>query len=236
MSPAHIGLLGIVMLILIAMLEVGIIESAYQKLGMSHRAITLLLLLSIFGSYINIPIASIAPAHAVHHHIYNLSYAARLEADPRDTLIAINLGGAVIPVLLSIYLLTRVGGVLPAMIATATVALVVHHFSRIIPGAGVAVPTFIPGATAAILAIMLTRERRPAVAYIAGTMGCLLGADVLNLALVARLNAPVAAIGGSGPFDGLFVSGLIAVLVAEGPATLHTPQHVKAQLQLFPEP
>ncbi len=60
MSPVHIGLLGVILLFLIAMLEVGIIESAYQKLGMSHRAVTLLLLLSIFGSYINIPVATIS--------------------------------------------------------------------------------------------------------------------------------------------------------------------------------
>ena len=218
MSPVHVGLLGLVLLFLIAMLEVGIIESAYQKLGMSHRAVTLLLLLSIFGSYINIPVATIStisPPPAVHHHhIYNLSYIAALLPNANDTIIAVNLGGAVIPVLLSAYLLMRVGGVAPAFIATVVVALLVHHFSRVVQGAGIAVPTFIPGFAAAILAILLTRERRPVVAYVAGTIGCLVGADVLNLALVARLNAPIASIGGAGTFDGVFVSGVIAVLLA----------------------
>jgi uncharacterized membrane protein len=215
MSPIHIGLLGVVLLFLIAMLEVGIIESAYQKLGMSHRAVTLLLLLSILGSYINIPVATISsPPIVHHHHIYNLSYIPALLPNPDDTIIAVNLGGAVIPVLLSAYLLMSVGGVAPAFIATVVVALLVHHFSRIIPGAGIAVPTFIPGFAAAILAILLTRERRPVVAYVAGTIGCLIGADVLNLALVARLNAPIASIGGAGTFDGVFVSGVIAVLLA----------------------
>jgi uncharacterized membrane protein len=213
MSPEHVGLL-VLLFILIGMLEVGIIESAYHKLGMSHRAITLLLLLSIIGSYINIPIASIAPTYVSHHHIYNLRYVPALVSQPDDTIIAINLGGAVIPVLLSIYLLLRVGGFIPALIATALVALLVHHFARIVPGAGIAVPTFIPGFAAAILAMLLTREQRPVVAYVAGTIGCLMGADVMNLALVARLNAPVAAIGGAGTFDGIFVSGVIAVLLA----------------------
>jgi uncharacterized membrane protein len=215
MSPVHIGLLGVVLLFLIAMLEVGIIESAYQKLGMSHRAVTLLLLLSIFGSYINIPVARISSPPVIHHHhIYNLSYIPALLPNPGDTIIAVNLGGAVIPVLLSAYLLMRVGGVAPAFIATVLVALLVHHFSRIIPGAGIAVPTFIPGFAAAILAILLSREHRPVVAYVAGTIGCLVGADVLNLALVTRLNAPIASIGGAGTFDGVFVSGVIAVLLA----------------------
>jgi uncharacterized membrane protein len=215
MPPIHVGLLGVVLLFLIAMLEVGIIESAYQKLGMSHRAITLLLLLSIFGSYINIPILKISsPPIIHHHHIYNLSYIPALLLHPDDTIIAVNLGGAVIPVLLSAYLLIRVGGVGPAFIATAVVALLVHHYAQIVPGAGIAVPTFIPGLAAAVLAILLTRERRPVVAYVAGTIGCLVGADILNLALVARLNAPIASIGGAGTFDGVFVSGMIAVLLA----------------------
>ena len=215
MSPLHLGLLGIVLVFLVAMLEVGIIESAYQRLGMSHRAVTLLLLLSIFGSYINIPIATISSSPIVHHyHIYNLRYVPTLMPGPDDTIIAVNLGGAVIPVLLSAYLLMRAGGVIPAFIATTVVAMVVHHFARIVPGAGIAVPTFIPGFAAAILAVLLTRERRPVVAYVAGTMGCLIGADVLNLALVAHLNARVASIGGAGTFDGVFVSGIIAVPLA----------------------
>jgi uncharacterized membrane protein len=213
MSPVHIGLLGIVLLFLIAMLEVGIIESAYQRLGISHRAVTLLLLLSIFGSYINIPVATISSPVVYHHHIYNLSYIPAFTPNPDDTIIAVNLGGAVIPVLLSAYLLMRVGGVAPAFIATVVVALLVHHFSHIIPGAGITVPIFIPGLAAAILAILLTRQHRPVVAYVAGTIGCLVGADVLNLALVARLNAPIASIGGAGTFDGVFVSGVIAVLL-----------------------
>jgi uncharacterized membrane protein len=215
MSPLHIGLLGVLLLFLIAMLEVGIIESAYQKLGMSHRAVTLLLLLSIFGSYINIPIATISSPPVVHHYnVYNLSYIPGLVPIPGDTVIAVNLGGAVIPVFLSAYLLMRVGGIAPALVATILVALLVHHFSRVVPGAGIAVPTFIPGFAAAILAVLLTREQQPVVAYVAGTIGCLVGADVLNLALVAHLNAPMASIGGAGTFDGVFVSGIIAVLLA----------------------
>ena len=92
MSPAHIGLLGVVLLFVIAMLEVGIVESAYQKLGMSHRAVTLLLLLSIFGSYINIPVATISPfsPRPILHHqdIYNLSYIPALLPNPDGTIIS----------------------------------------------------------------------------------------------------------------------------------------------------
>jgi uncharacterized membrane protein len=214
LSLPHLGLLGLVLIMLVAMIEVGIIESAYYKLGMSHRAITLLLLLSILGSYVNIPVATLH--YHAHQHVYNLSYipAYEMVLRPGETIIAINLGGAVIPILLSAYLMLRIGGILPAIVATAIVTFIVHHFSRIVPGAGITVPTFIPGIAAAVLAMILTREHRPVVAYVAGTIGCLLGADILNLGLVARLHAAVASIGGAGTFDGVFISGIIAVLLS----------------------
>jgi uncharacterized membrane protein len=72
----------------------------------------------------------------------------------------------------------------------------------------------IPGVLAAILAMLLSRDRRVVVAYVSGTMGCLLGADVFNLSAIAQLHAPIASIGGAGTFDGVFVSGIVAVLLA----------------------
>ena len=53
-----------------------------------------------------------------------------------------------------------------------------------------------------------------AVAYVAGTLGTLTGADVLNLPRVRSLGAPVVSIGGAGTFDGVFLTGLAAVLLA----------------------
>ena len=50
-----------------------------------------------------------------------------------------------------------------------------------------------------------------AVAYILGT---LIGADLLNLGKVQGLGAPLASIGGAGTFDGVFLTGIIAVLLA----------------------
>jgi len=45
-------------------------------------------------------------------------------------------------------------------------------------------------------------------------MGCLLGADILNLDRIRDLGAPIASIGGAGISDGVFLTGIIAVLVA----------------------
>jgi uncharacterized membrane protein len=67
---------------------------------------------------------------------------------------------------------------------------------------------------AALLAVALDLRRSAAIAYVAGTMGCLFGADIFNLGIVSQMHAPVASIGGAGTFDGVFLSGLIAVLLA----------------------
>ncbi|MBW2109628.1 MAG: DUF1614 domain-containing protein, partial [Deltaproteobacteria bacterium] len=54
----------------------------------------------------------------------------------------------------------------------------------------------------------------PVVAYISGTLGTLIGADLLNLRKIYDLGAPVASIGGAGTFDGIFLNGLLAVLLS----------------------
>jgi uncharacterized membrane protein len=213
----YLGLFGLVLLFLFVMLELQVIESAYHKLGMSHRAITGILLLTIFGSSINIPIGTIVAGHLIHDRVVfanGIAYVVPQIRHAGHTVIAINVGGALIPILISIYLLARVGGLVAAIPATLIVTAVVHHFAQLVPGVGIAVPTLIPGILAAVLAVVFDRRRSAAVAYVAGTMGCLLGADILNLGAISQLNAPIASIGGAGTFDGVFVSGIIAVLLA----------------------
>ena len=66
---------------------------------------------------------------------------------------------------------------------------------------------------AAIVAVMLDPDKAPALAYIGGTLGVLLGADILRLKDIGKLGEPVASIGGAGTFDGIFVTGIVAVLL-----------------------
>ena len=53
-----------------------------------------------------------------------------------------------------------------------------------------------------------------ALAYVCGTLGTLLGADVLNLSRVRSLDAAQVSIGGAGTFDGVFLAGILGVLLA----------------------
>ena len=58
------------------------------------------------------------------------------------------------------------------------------------------------------------REQAAPLAYIGGSLGTLIGADLLNLGNIRGLGAPVASIGGAGTFDGIFLIGIVAVLIA----------------------
>jgi uncharacterized membrane protein len=130
------------------------------------------------------------------------------------TIVAFNVGGALIPALLSIYLFFRMHMPARMLIATVVVALVVNQLARVVPGVGIVVPMFLPPLLAAGVALILAFRRAPPVAYVAGTMGSLIGADLLNLGRVAEMGAPIVSIGGAGTFDGVFLTGILAGLLA----------------------
>jgi len=213
-------LFALVLVVLLGFVEVGVIKLAYEKLDISHRTIILLLLMTIFGSYINIPIARIPAKAMIQDQVitfWGMPYVVPRILEPRHSIVAINVGGALIPVAICLYLLFKTRAIPSALAATAVVTGVVYHFSRIVPGVGIAVPPMAPALVAAGAAYLFNRRHASALAYIAGTIGCLLGADILNLIKIPELSAPMASIGGAGTFDGVFISGVVAVLLASLP-------------------
>lgn len=203
--------------LVITMIEIGILGYAYEKMGINRRYIFTLLLLSLLGSYVNIPVAEL-PAERVlsgqEVTFFGMRYIVPFVEEWPRTLIAVNVGGAVIPTLLSFYLLQKNGMYGRNLIAVAFVAAIVHLMAHPVRGVGIAVPTFIPPLAAAGTALLLARRRAPAMAYIAGSLGTLIGADLLNLGKIQGLGAPIASIGGAGTFDGIFLAGILAVLLA----------------------
>src|SRR5882757_1021767 len=91
---------------------------------------------------------------------------------------------------------------------------IIHSMATPVHGIGIAVPVFAPVVATAILAFILSREYAAPLAYIGGSMGTLIGADLTNLDKIGGLGAPVASIGGAGTFDGIFMTGILAVLLA----------------------
>jgi uncharacterized membrane protein len=99
-------------------------------------------------------------------------------------------------------------------VATVIVALVIHWMAAPVPGLGIAVPVFMPVVVTAIVSVMLSREDSAPLAYIAGSLGTLVGADLTNVDKERGLGAPIASIGGAGTFDGIFLTSILPVLFA----------------------
>lgn len=209
-------LVGIFFLV-IALLQVGALQYAYMRLGISSGGALLLLLGSLVGSYFNIPVARLPEQQILSGqevYFYGMRYAVPVVVDWPGTIIAVNVGGAVIPGVMSLYLLVRHHLWALGIPAIVCVAAVCHLLARPVPGLGIALPVFVPAFTTAIVALLLSRQRAAPLAYIGGSIGTLVGADLLNLGNVQGLGAPVASIGGAGTFDGIFLTGILAVLLA----------------------
>jgi uncharacterized membrane protein len=209
----------VVLAFLFVLLEINVISYAFAAIGLPPEMAFAALLVSLIGSYFNIPIARVEnrephPAEVVSS--FGVRYRVPVRYAGDSTIVAINLGGAIVPVLISIYLLMKMPSILlPGLIGVAIVTAVVNRFARPIPGLGIATPMLIPPIVAALCGYFLgSAQNRDAVAFISGVLGTLIGADLLNLNKLRDLGAPVASIGGAGTFDGIFLTGVVAVLLA----------------------
>jgi uncharacterized membrane protein len=230
LSPAFFTILVGLFILLTILIEVGILRYAYMRLGISSRAALILLLVSLIGSYVNIPVAELPDQHILSGQeidVFGMRYMVPVVVDWPGTIIAINVGGALIPTLVSLYLLARnrLWGL--GIIATASVAALCHWVAQPVPGLGIALPTFIPAIATAIAAWVLSRRYAAPLAYAGGSLGTLIGADLLNLDKIQGLGAPVASIGGAGTFDGIFVTAILAVLIASIPWPLGSTRAIQ---------
>jgi len=206
-----------ILVALFILIQIGVLSRAYSLLGLDPFIVVLALFGSLLGSYVNIPIYRLPSEHIVSHEVVEfmgVPFLAPVAVNWPGTVLAINVGGALIPTILSLYLFVRYRLWLPAVVAVAIVAFVVHGMATPIPGVGIAVPTIAPPLLAAFTGLVLSRRHGAPLAYIAGSLGVLIGADLMNLGKLQTLGAPVASIGGAGTFDGVFLTGVIAVLLA----------------------
>jgi len=227
-----LGMLGLFLLAVIVfpILFLTAIGATFARLGFSWWQALLILFLTLVGSLINIPVKTLesrpaAPTFDRYVAMYGRLY--RIPQPAQRTVLAINVGGALIPVVISLYLLYESvaisGGYLLmglALIGIAAVTVITKLVARPVPGLGIATPFFIPPLAALFAALFLSPfvggvpAAAVIIAYVSGTLGTLIGADLLNLHHIASLGAPMASIGGAGTFDGIFLSGIIAALLA----------------------
>jgi len=202
---------------LVFLIEIGILRYAYEKMGIGPRHMLALVVLSLLGSYVNIPVAQLPPEEVRSGEVivfYGMRYVVPIVREWPGTVIAVNLGGAVIPFALSIYLMAKNRLYARGLLGIGIMTVVVHSMAHPLRGVGIAEPTFIPPLVATAVALLLSRRLAAPLAYIVGSLGTLIGADLLNIGKIQGLGAPVASIGGAGTFDGIFLTGILSVLLA----------------------
>ncbi len=206
---------------------VFLIPLAFSRLGIPPFLAMFLFWLSLLGSFVNIPIAKLKNRVPMVRERFVNFWGIKYRVpymEYTSTTLAVNLGGAIVPLIISSLIFYQLLAhhlftlLLKSIIGIAITTLISFIFAKPVRGVGIALPAFLPPLTAALLGIFLGMpsplpQAPVIIAYLSGTLGTLIGADLLHLKDIENLGAPVASIGGAGTFDGIFLSGIIAVLL-----------------------
>lgn len=195
---------------------IDVVEAAVAKLGFSPDAAFLLLAAVLLGSTINIPLYRRRSEVTVVHDFAELwlqqFLGIPLRRIQQETVVALNVGGGLIPVLLALYEFIRSDAV-DILIVTAIVTVVSYVAAQVVPGIGIQMNALVGPLTASLSAVLIAGPQAPAVAFAGGILGVLIGADLLHLPEVQRMTPGVLSIGGAGVFDGIALCGLFALLL-----------------------
>ena len=223
---AIILLVGLIILI-IPLLVLGIIGAAFSRLGFSWIEATAVILLMILGSFVNIPLwtfqNTVGKTETGTPAVFD-AFTGEPVSDERVTAgLFLNLGGAVIPFAVSMYLLYQLGLLAGDLLllqvfgAMIIVAIITGFSTKVVPAYGIRAPLFVPAVSAIVSGILLTGGTGLAaavVAFVGGTMGTILGATLFALPAIKKTGIPSVSIGGAGMFGAVFVCGLLAALIA----------------------
>lgn len=200
-------------------------KAVLEKLGMSPESAGLAVLGIFVGSLINIPVHELRRDELqpeVAFGPWGQAFSKRYRRVQSRTVIAVNVGGCVIPVILAIQQALRVTkfgnhAILSAIIVALLSIGVSFRASRTVPGIGIMMPGWVAPVTCVIASWILMPNAAPseraAVAFIAGVAGPLIGADLLNLKKINTVPVGIMSIGGAGTFDGIVLSAMLAALL-----------------------
>jgi uncharacterized membrane protein len=204
---------------LLMLLFYNVAAFSFARLGLSPDVAFLFLTACVLGGLINIPLTR---HRVVTQGRRTLPFPFLFFYYPpvvQEQVICLNVGGAGLPVLFSLYLMVVRVPLEPTLIAMLLVAFVAKLMARPQPGVGIVMPAFIPPLVAAAAALLMQvigfaqPGQAAPVAYVAGTIGTLVGADLMNWRAIRNLGAQVVSIGGAGVFDGIFLVGIIAAFL-----------------------
>lgn len=196
--------------LLIILIQLNIVEIAFANLGLSAGNSFVLLIAILIGSLINIPVFR---KKAQREYIDYSSLLPMMNAKKSSIVIAVNVGGCIIPLLLSLRLLPAVP--FERLIVGVLIVSIVSYFSsRPVKHTGIAVSFILPLIFTIVTTLLLSPPHaRPAFAFISGTWGIIIGADIMHIKDLNKIGAGVLSIGGAGVFDSIFIIGILAAFL-----------------------
>jgi uncharacterized membrane protein len=210
-------------------LLVNTMHTAIERLHLSGPAATLAVVGIFLGSLVNIPVYQLDRDDEEHTidmtAVFGMpGMAPQFERVRRGTLIAVNLGGCVVPSALAVVQMSHIiaagGWVLAASAGiTLTNVIVCWRLAQPVAGVGIRLPALASalvavGGTWVLLGATDLELYRAPVAFTAGVLGPVVGADLFHLGDLSRVSVGMLSIGGAGTFDGIVLSGVLAALVA----------------------
>jgi uncharacterized membrane protein len=218
------SLLAFIVLVLLLPFAFGeLMLGGLAKLHLSPAAAVVLVIGIFVGGFINIPVKRLVRSEQVSVHplaVFGLSGVwPQLARIRHQTVIAVNVGGCLIPTGLAVYELPHLVAagtqtVFALAIVCAINCIACYLMARPVAGVGIMIPGLVPPLISAALAIVLAPDKAAAVAFVAGVTGPLVGADLLHLKDIQSSGVGMASIGGAGTFDGIVLSGVIAAYLA----------------------
>lgn len=215
--------LSLLLLILFPFIFSQVMIESLGKLHLGPSVAAMIVVAVFLGGLVNIPITRITREDEVLIHplaVFGLrGFLPALRRVRRHTVVAVNAGGCLIPTGLALYEAAYLARFIPdalwaAAAASAISIAVCYAAARPMRGVGIVIPGFVPALVATGAALLFAPDQAPPVAFIAGVLGPLIGADVMHLREVSKLGAGVISIGGAGTFDGIVLSGILAAYLA----------------------
>jgi uncharacterized membrane protein len=141
-SPIFTAFVIFVALLLFIFIFLGLVGAAFSRIGFSAQAIALLLLAVLIGSVIKIPLFTLEASEPImtdtYVTVFGMTYRGPTAAEgSRKTVVAINVGEALIPSVVSLYLLWQFPDVVAfAIVGVTLVAVISHLISKPVKASG----------------------------------------------------------------------------------------------------
>ena len=213
----------LVLLVLLPFVFGQLFTAALIKLKLDPSTALLVVIGIFLGSPINIPVKRMSREESVVADpltVFGLQgWWPNLQRVRKETIIAVNVGGCLIPVALAIYEAAHLAvagrhALLGLVVAVVVNTGVCYWMAKPVEGVGIAMPGLFPAIVASLSALLLAPDHATPVAFVAGVLGPLIGADLLHLRDIEKIATGIASIGGAGTFDGIILSGIVAAYLA----------------------